>query len=101
MGYMGDELYATEVASPIVFGASTLVVDGLAEAVFYTNEFASPGASTLVVDDIHTILLYTIEVASPIIGAAVSTADRHIDTVFYATKVASPKEIVIKKVDTL
>ena len=53
MGYMGDKLYATEVASPIVFGASTLVVDGLAEAVFY------------------------------------------------ATKVTSPKEIVIKKVDIL
>jgi len=45
--------------------------------------------------------LYATEFASPIIGAAVSTADRHIDTVFYATKVESLKEIVIKKVDIL
>jgi len=42
MGYMGDEFYATEVASPVVFGASTLVVDGLMDALFYATEVASP-----------------------------------------------------------
>jgi hypothetical protein len=66
MGYMGDELYSTEVASPVLSGASTLVVDGWKRAVCYAIEIASPvGAATLVVDKLAEGLIYATEVASP------------------------------------
>jgi hypothetical protein len=42
MGYMGNKLYATEVASPVVFGASTLVVDKYMNKCIHATEVASP-----------------------------------------------------------
>ena len=42
MGYMGNKLYATEVASPIIFGASTLVVDKCMIACIHVTTVASP-----------------------------------------------------------
>ena len=52
MGYMGNELYATEVASPLS-GAAVLTADKLQDISFYATKVASPiifGASTSVVD---------------------------------------------------
>ena len=51
MGYMGNKLYATEVASPlfatkvappVVFGASTLVVDKHMIKCIYATKVVSP-----------------------------------------------------------
>ena len=64
MEYMGEGLYMTEVASPL-FGAAVSTADELHSVALYANEFASPGASTLVVDGVVEAVFYATEVASP------------------------------------
>jgi hypothetical protein len=68
MGYMGNELYATKVASPL-FGAVVSTADELRGVSLYATKVASPvvfGAETLVADKYTNKCINATEVASPI-----------------------------------
>ena len=54
MGYMGNKLYATEVASPIISGASTLVVDKHMTTCIHATKVASPIIHGFIVEHLIT-----------------------------------------------